>query len=251
MYASLLRKPSSNRPEMRQVGLRKQSNKIDQKFNSSQTKPQVNVVGSYASAGLRGSVSQTDNPFSSSNTLLYGRLNQLSAAAGLAPLSTAGFGSLPGSLIGGYGTVLSGLFGGNYQSLQVGLALDFTARNRTAQANYATNLIEAKRLQHEEARIGQAIEAQVRNSLQSIQTARQRITAAGASERAAQEKLASETRLFETGESTNFFVLTRQNEYLDSRRRAVGARLDFNKAVARLEQAMGRTLTSHQIALVK
>ena len=47
------------------------------------------------------------------------------------------------------------------------------------------------------------IEAQVRNALQSIQTARQRITAAEASERAAKEKLESESRLFQTGESTN------------------------------------------------
>ena len=238
-----------HRTEMRQVALRKESNKIDQKFNSDQTKPQVNIVSSYSSAGLGGAVSQSDNPFTASNTLLYGRLNQLSAAAGLAPLPSASLGSLPPSLLGGYGTVLSGLFGGNYQSLQVGLALDFTARNRTAQANYAVTLIEAKRLQHEEARTEQIIEAQVRNALQAIQTARQRITAAEASQRAAKEKLDSETRLFQTGESTNFFVLTRQNEFLDSRRRAVGAHLDFNKAVARLEQAVGSTLASHQITL--
>jgi outer membrane protein TolC len=37
-------------------------------------------------------------------------------------------------------------------------------------------------------------------------------------------------------------VLTRQNEYLDARRRAVAAALDLNKAVSRLEQALGATL---------
>ena len=56
-------------------------------------------------------------------------------------------------------------------------------------------------------------------------------------------------RLFQTGESTNFFVLTRQNEYLDARRRAVLAHLDFNKAVARLEQAVGTTLPNHNVTL--
>jgi HAE1 family hydrophobic/amphiphilic exporter-1 len=89
----------------------------------------------------------------------------------------------------------------------------------------------------------------VRNALQAIQTARQRIAAAEASARAAREKLDSETRLFQTGESTNFLVLTRQNEYADSRRRAVAARLDFNKAVASLERALGTTLAAHQVTL--
>lgn len=238
------------RPEMAQIGLRKESNKIDQQLNSDQTKPQVNFVTSYASAGLSGALNSTTNPFSNSFGPLYDRLNTLSAQAGLPPLAAASIGGgVPGSLVGGYGSVLSALFGGNYQTVQVGLALDFTARNRTAQANYSSTLIAAKRLNYEQARVEQIIEAQVRNALQAIQTARQRITAAEAAERAAREKLDSESRLFQTGESTNFLVLTRQNEYLDARRRAVVAHLDFNKAVARLEQAEGTTIPAHNLTL--
>lgn len=238
-----------HRPEMAQIGLRKESNKIDQQLNSDQTKPQVNFVTSYASAGLGGVLNGATNPFSNSFGPLYDRLNLLSSQAGLTPVTSASLGGVPGSLIGGYGSVLSALFGGNYQTVQVGVALDFTARNRTAQANYTSTLIAAKRLGYEQARTEQIIEAQVRNGLQAIQTARQRITAAEAAERAAKEKLDSETRLFHTGESTNFLVLTRQDEYLDARRRAVVAHLDFNNAVARLEQAQGRTLLNHGIAL--
>ena len=85
--------------------------------------------------------------------------------------------------------------------------------------------------------------------MQALATARQRIAAAEASERAAKEKVDSETRLFQTGESTNFLVLTRQNEYLDSRRRVVVSHLDFNKAVAQLERAIGLTLDSHNVRL--
>jgi outer membrane protein TolC len=236
------------RPEMRQVALRKDANQIDQQLNSNQIKPQVNFVSSYSSTGLGGAVSTASNPFDSFQPV-YDRLNELSASAGLAPVAVSSLGSLPGSLIGGYGTTLAGVFGGNYQSVQVGLQLDFTARNRAAQGNYTNTLIEAKRLKFEQSRTEQVIEAQVRNSMQAIQTARQRITAAEAGERAAREKLDSETRLFQTGESTNFFVLTRQNEYLDARRRAVLAHLDFNKAVARLEQALGNTLPNHGVIL--
>ncbi|MBS1872836.1 MAG: efflux RND transporter permease subunit [Acidobacteria bacterium] len=237
------------RPELKSLKLRKESNAIDQKSAANQVKPQVNVVGGYVSSGLGGALRSGGDPISASQTALYQRINQLSAAQGLDPLTGGSFGSLPASLVGGYGTALSGLFGGNYQSLQVGLSLDFTGRNRTAEAQLATTAISEKRLKLEQARAEQLIEAQVRNSMQAIRTARQRINAAQASEAAAKEKLDSETRLYQTGESTNFFVLTRQNEYLDARRRAVVAQLDFNKAMARLEQALGSTLSTHNVAI--
>jgi hypothetical protein len=66
---------------------------------------------------------------------------------------------------------------------------------------------------------------------------------------AAQEKLESEIRLFERGESTNFLVLTRQNENADSRHRRLVTNLDMNKAVVRVEQALGTMLADHNITL--
>jgi hydrophobic/amphiphilic exporter-1 (mainly G- bacteria), HAE1 family len=238
------------RPELRVLELRKDVNRVEQQSAANQVKPQVNVVGSYWNMGLGGSLRQGDNPFSASQIAIFDRLNTLSARAGLAPIGGGtDFSALPPSLIGGYGTALTGLFGGNYQSVQVGLALDFNIRNRTAEAQLAQTAIAERRLKLERARAEQLIEAQVRNALQIIQSAKQRIQAAEAGEVAAREKLDSETRLFQSGESTNFFVLTRQNEYLDARRRAVLARLDFNKAAARLEQAVGRTLETYSVSL--
>ncbi len=207
------------------------------------------MVAAYTNMGLAGSLRPGDNPISASQAALYERLNQLSTIAGLSPLPSASFGALPSTVIGGYGTALSSVFGGNYQSAQVGFSLDFTVHNRAARAQLAEAAITEKRLKLEQARAEQSIEAQVRNALQAIQTARQRVNAAKASETAAKEKLDSETRLFHTGESTNFFVLTRQNEYLDARRRAVIADLDFNKAVAQYEQAVGNTLAAHGVTL--
>ena len=52
---------------------------------------------------------------------------------------------------------------------------------------------------------------------------------------------------FQTGESTNFLVLTRQNEYADSLNRVVVARADLNKAVARLQQSLGTILDTYKL----
>ena len=233
----------------RKLSLRMDTNDVQKKLSADQTRPQVNLVASYSNSGLGGTLQTQENPITASTALLYDRLNQLSSLAGLPVLPPASFGTLPDYLIGGYGTALSNVFGGRYQSVQVGLSFDLTLRNRTAQANLSQTLIAEKRLKLERARGEQVIEAQVRGALQAMETARQRIRAAEASQKAAQEKLDSENRMFQTGESTNFLVLTRQNEYADSSLRAVAAHLGFNKAVARLEQALGVTLRSHEVKL--
>jgi HAE1 family hydrophobic/amphiphilic exporter-1 len=219
------------RPELKAADLRQQSNQIQQALAREATRPQLNLNAGYISAGLAGSRNPAPNPFQ-----------------GLGG-SGSGLGSLPANLLGGYGQALSNLFGGNYSTFQAGVSLDLTMRNRTAKANVETAVLQGRQLKLEQARIAQLIEAQVRNSLQAIETAKQRITAAESSARAAQAKLESETRLFATGESTSFLVLTRQNEYADSRRRAVAARLDLNKAIARYEQSIGTTLAAHQVQL--
>lgn len=237
------------RPELRSVSVRGEINDVQKELNADLKKPQVDIVGQYSLNGLAGSLSSLPNPLANLNGPLYERLNQLSLAQGLQPVTPGSVGGAPDFLVGSYGTALSNLFGGRYQSFQIGVQIDLNLRNRTAEANYGQSLINEKRLRLERARVEQTIEAQVRNALQSIDAARQRIAAADASVRAAREKLESEKRVYQNGESTNFLVLTRENEYADSRRRALVARLDFNRSVARLEQALGTTLSAHSITL--
>ncbi|HWB98916.1 MAG TPA: TolC family protein [Bryobacteraceae bacterium] len=237
------------RPELEVVAGQQQINQVEQRQNADQVKPMVNLNAGYGSSGLGGSIRPGIDPFTQSSLATYTRLNQLSELAGLAPITIPNVGGVPGSLVGGYGTTLSNLFGGRYQSVQVGLSLDLTIRNRTAEANLAQSAIGERRLKLQKRQVEQVIEMEVRNAMQALETARQRRVAAEAGARAAREKLESETRLFQTGESTNFLVLTRQNEYADSRHRELVARLDFNKAVARLQQAIGSTLQSHRITL--
>jgi HAE1 family hydrophobic/amphiphilic exporter-1 len=238
------------RPELRSIGVSREINDVQKQLNADLQKPEVNFVGQYWLSGLGGAISNTPNPFSAGSLAQIDRLNELSTRLGLQPIPVTNLGGAPPEfLVGNYGTALGNLFGGRFQSFQVGLSIDFNFRNRAAGANYSQTLINEKRIGLEKARAEQTIEAQVRNALQGITTARQRIAAAEASARAAKEKLDSEQRLYQTGESTNFLVLTRQNEYADSRRREVVARLDYNKSISRLQQAIGTTLSTHQISI--
>lgn len=215
------------RPELRNLRLRLESNDMQKDLARNQLLPQANLTAGYTMAGLAGSRNTAQNPFFPGNS-----------------------GSVvPPAFIGGYGTTLSNMFGQNYTSWQAGMQIEWTARNRTAKEALAQVNLNERSLELQRTRLEQQVEAEVRNALQALRTAEQRIVAAEASVKAAREKLDSEQRLFDTGESTNFLVLTRQNEFADSQRRGLVARLDFNKAIARLEQALGATLETHNISL--
>ena len=238
----------SQRIELKGIDLRKENTATQKELSLNQLKPQVNLVATYYSAGLGGQLSGVDNPFTSSNAALYARINQLSAVAGLPAFTPPSFGGAPPDyLTGGVGTALGNIFTTRFHSISGGIQLEWNPRNRTAQAQLQQAVLGQRRLELERTRFEQLISAQVRNALQGIQTARQRIEAAQASARAAKDKLDSEIRLFQTGESTNFLVLTRQNEYADSRLRVVVANLDFNKALARLRHATGSALQHYAI----
>ncbi len=237
------------RPELRDVRYRQDANALQRKLDRNQILPLINLTGLYTNQGLAGTVSDATNPFDALFGDLYTQVDQISGIVNIPPLPPPSTGQLPQAVIGGYGKAVSAVFTGQYQSVLGGVTFDFTVRNRAAKAQLAESTLEGKRLDLEKARTEQMIQADVRNSLQSLESARQRMTAAAASVNAAQEKLESETRLFKTGESTNFLVLTRQNEYLDSRRRLLAARGDFNKAVAVFEESSGRTLEAHAIKL--
>ena len=237
------------RPELRSIDIRKDANDVSVELARDTVKPQINLVAGYVNAGLAGTINTAPNPISAATQASTDRLNQLSVMAGLPPLPSGSFGGVPSYFVGGYGQALSNLFGGGFQSVQAGLQFDITPRNRTAQANLAQTLINERRIKLLRRQTEQAIEAQVRTALQQLESTQQRIVAAQSGEKASQEKLNSEVRLFQTGESTNFLVLTRQNELLDSRRRVIVATLEFNRAVSRLEQVVGRTLPAHNISL--
>lgn len=247
-WQGAVRTALANRPELRSLEGRTEQNQVERDLNRNLTRPQVDLVAGYANAGLAGAMRTAPNPFAESNRLLVERLNALSAINGLPPVPVPDFGAQPpSSLVGNFGQTLSNLFGGNFQTFQVGVSVDLNIRNRTAEANLAQTVVNERRLRLQRIQMEQIIEAEVRNSLQALQTAQQRIAAAEASVRAAREKLESETRLFQNGESTNFLVLTRQNEYADSRRRLVRARLDSLKALALYRQATGQTLEARNI----
>jgi HAE1 family hydrophobic/amphiphilic exporter-1 len=242
-----------NRPELAQLQTSAEINQIDTRFFRDQSKPQVDLIGTYTSVGLAGStVTPTINPNTSANALLRERVNELSTLAGLTPLETTtgtGGSSVNPNLIGGYPKSLSNLLGNDYPTYRVGVRVELPFRNRTAQANLGRSLAEGRRIVNQRAQAEQLIEADVRNATQTLRSAEARLASAAATRSSAEQQFESEQRQFKAGTTTVFLVLQRQNELLAARGRELQAQTDLNKAIAEFQRATGNTLGANNVSV--
>ncbi|MEO7659047.1 MAG: TolC family protein, partial [Pyrinomonadaceae bacterium] len=212
-----------NRPEILQLETTAEINQIDQKYFRNQTKPQIDLVGSYTSSGLAG----TPN------------------------LNSSGGATVPENLQGGYFGSLANLFQQNYPTYRAGVQISLPWGNRTAKANLGRSLVESDRIANNRAQIEQVIEAEVRNSLQTLRSAESRLASAAGARIAAEELYASEQRQFRSGTTTFYLILQRQTELTAARGRELQARTDLNKAISEFQRSIGATLTANDVTVSK
>jgi len=250
-----------NRPELRRLNLQKDINSVDIQFYQNQTLPQVDIQSTVATTGLAGTQVGTPagtlvplisgNPATNSSAFLLAQIQALRTNAGL-PIATvpnvATSGVAP-YLIGGYGKDLTNLFGFGTRNLTLGVAISFPFHNKTAEANLAGARIQREQLDASYRSQDQAIEMDVRNAAQSVDTAQKRVVASRAARESAEQQLAGEQKLYEVGRSTTFLLLQRQQELTAARTNELQAQTDYNKALADLQRATGSTLRVNNVTV--
>src|SRR5262249_15174195 len=125
--------------------------------------------------------------------------------------------------VGGFGTVLSQIFGRNFPSYSIGLQLTLPLRNRSAQADYATATLQ---LRQNELNLQKQI-SQIRVDGQTAVIARQQARAqydAAVQARILQEQtLDAEQKKFQLGTSTPFLVIQAQRDLATAQQTEVAA----------------------------
>jgi HAE1 family hydrophobic/amphiphilic exporter-1 len=244
-----LKTAMENRPELQQVAVAKEINQIDQKYFREQTKPAVDLVGSYGMTGLAGLISSTAiNPITSSNIALRDRVNELSVIAGLNPLAAIPSQFSP-DLLGGYTKSLENLASNRFNNFRVGVQISLPLRNRTAEAQLGRSLVEGQRIATQREQVEQSIQVEVRNALQVVRSDEARLRAAGIAREANEQQYLSEQRKLDAGQSTVFLVLERQTALTNARGNELRAQTDLNKAIAELQRATGNALTTNNIVV--
>jgi len=223
--AASLEDAHKNRTELRRLNLQKDINGIDLQYYRNQITPQVDLVGTLASTGLAGTPVFCDP-----------------TPPNVCPL-------VPTNLVGGYGQDLNNLSRVKTRNITVGVTISLPLRNQTAKANLAGALIQRDQLAASYRSQDQAIEMDVRNAAQSVDTTQKRVVASRQARESAEQQLAGEQKLYEVGRSTTFLLLQRQSELTNARTSELAAQTDYNKALADLQRATASTLRVNNVVV--
>lgn len=185
------------------------------------TRPVLDLVLSYDRYGLAGSPNGTPIP-------------------GLPVPDAPG---LDGSWWDSYET----LFGGDFDDARIGLVFELPIGNREARAQAAIATSVERQARADLALRRKTVRAEVLDAAAVLQTAEARIQAARAAREAAEVQLSAEQERFAVGLSTNFLVLTRQNDLANAQLDEIAAMTDYRTSRTEMARATGSLLEERGI----
>ena len=263
--ADAIKLAHENRPEIRQLDLQGEMNKIDLDYYHNQAKPQIDLIASYSTSGAAGTPNivptpncgnPVDDPINPGKKICVGLAPVLQGNAYVPSVQTVPFDpavipppAIADQFIGGYGTALGNMFKNKYRTWSVGVQFNFPLRNRRAKAQLGFALETKRQLDLQTRQLMQSIEVQVRNAVQAVETAKMRIDAAEAQTRYARQQLEGVEKKFAAGLEIAYFVLDRQNQLAQAEVSELQAKADYNKALANLSSVMSTTLSNYSIDL--
>jgi outer membrane protein TolC len=175
---------------------------------------------------------------------VYGLTGSKNAAASAIPGLDA---EVPPEFAGGWGGSFGALGDGDFDDRRIALELGLPIGNQAARANAEiarqAELVAAAEL----SRFRKQIRAEVLDAAAAVETTHGRIESARAAREAAEVQLSSERERYEVGLSTNFLVLTRQNDLAGARLAEIEAQTDYLTARAELARATGSLLRDRGI----
>ena len=249
-----------NRYELRRLKLADDINKIDIAYFKNQTKPQIDLNTTFSLDGLaRGgaSTNSTTIPLIAGDTLsiamdpsafLLAELRRLNPGATF-NVPNVTIPGTPAFLSGGFNRSLANIFRSDAPNYSVGVTFSFPFRNRAAKANLAGAQITQNQIATQLRAQEQVVIVEVRNAVQSVETARQRVLTARRARENAEKQLEGERKLFDAGKSTTFLLFQRENSLTAARNSEIRAETDYNKALADLQKATSTTLQLNNITV--
>lgn len=243
-----------NRPELRRLNLEKEINQIDLSYFRNQTKPQIDLTGSFSmngiSRGLMGENADILVPqFSGNDEILRLKLNTLLPTASQIPNPNIVIPASPNHLVGGFGQSTANIFRSDARNYSVGVTFTFPLGNRTAEANLAGAKVSEERIAAQTRSQEQIVIAEVRNAVQAVETSRQRVATARRARENAEIQLEGERKLFEVGRSTTFLLFQRENSLTNARNAEIRAETDYNKSLADLQKVTSTTFRANNIQI--
>jgi outer membrane protein len=213
-----------NRPEIRQAMLDLKNKDIDVQYSKNQVKPSLDVSANFSQNGTGGTQRILGNSL----------------------------GGNAGEIIpGGVTDALKQMWGFNYTGYNVGFTLIIPLDNKAAKADFSRSVNERKLSDARLEATTQGIALEVRNAITQAAVASARVDTARATLDLAQQTLTAEKAKFDAGTSILQFVLERQRDVATYETAQIQAEVNYTKALANLDHAMGMTLKRNGLQLDK
>ena len=215
----LVKEAVTKRPDVLQAGIALKGDDINVRATKNALLPVLTLSGEYATEGLSG--------------------NHYFTGATCTPVPPA---TTCPPIITGLSTSLGDMFTGVYPEYNAQISLTIPIRNRAAQANNVTALLDERM---DEARYRQTVNnasIDVHNAQIILEQARVTLAAAIKTRDLDQQTLDAEQKKYQVGASTLFNIVSDQNTLVAAESAEVRARVNLVEGKVNFDRAMARTL---------
>jgi len=223
----LVKQAYTNNPQIEQAVLNMQNNEITIKAFKNGLLPTVDAYAFYGASALAGS--QNPGAINFDNGQLY--------PPGTFPTV-------------GYATAFGNLFNGSAPNKGVGVNINVTLRNRTAQADQARSQMEYRQSQMRLQQLYAQIRIQVINQQYALTNDRAQVVASQAARDYAAQSLDAEEKKYKLGASTTTNVLQQGRNLATADNTLISATAAYAKDRAALMQLLSDTLERYGISIV-
>ena len=154
-----------------------------------------------------------------------------------------------GYLAGGYGNLLAQIARRNYPNYSAGVSLNIPLRNRAAQSDYVTSLIEIRQNELSLQKNMNQIRVDVRNAVIGLQQARARYDSSVQARILQQQTLEADQKKYTFGATTVYQVVQDQRDLATAQSAEVQAMANYSHAHIAFDQALGKTLEVNNVSL--
>lgn len=223
----LMAKALDSRPELGQLRIQLDNSKISLTGTRNSMLPTLNAVANFNNPAQSGTLSTIPNP-----------------VTGLVPVRSA-----DPSFIGGYGNILSQLFGANTLGYTFSAQLTIPLRNRAAQAAYINADLNLRTQELAMQKEINQIRSDVQNAQIAVTQARARYVSAVKTRDLEEQVVEAEQKKYELGASTTYNVILRQTDLANARQSEVAALTSYALAKLQMDAAEGTILENHDVII--
>jgi len=223
--AQAMERALKSRPELEQADALRERRRVEVALTRDAVRPALDAVASFDRFGLAGSQNPAGTPLPGLPTVI------------------------PDGMEGSWRRSFDMLGEDRFDDARIGLQFSIPIGNRAARAGAAIARSAERQAEADLLRARKIVLAEVLDAAAALDTAGQRIEASRAAREAAEIQLSAERDRFAVGLSTNFLVLTRQNDLSRARLDEIAALTDYRKAGAEMARATGSLLEARRIEI--